>query len=101
MGYNDAAVSFSKNQLDTFWLFVGFPSGAAVTAAENNDIDLLDLYQTAETNGFFKKYPFFFKAVIPAGTYKGMDRDVESYQDSALWVANKDVPADVVTGFSH
>jgi len=96
MGYNDAAVSFSNNQLDAFWLFVGFPSGAAVMAAEHNDIDLIDLYQTAEANDFFKKYPFFSKVVIPAGTYKGVDRDVVSYQDSALWVANKDVPAEVV-----
>lgn len=96
MGYNDAAVSFGNSQLDAFWLFVGFPSGAAVMAAENNDIDLLDLYQPAEANGFFKKYPFFSKVIIPAGTYKGVDRDVESYQDSALWVANKDVPAEVV-----
>lgn len=96
MGYNDAAVSFGNNQLDAFWLFVGFPSGAAVMAAENNAIDLIDLYHPAEANGFFKKYPFFSKVVIPAGTYKGVDRDVESYQDSALWVANKDVPAEVV-----
>jgi len=96
MGYNDAAVSFNKNKLDAFWLFVGFPSGAAVMAAENNDIDLIDLYQTAEAKDFFAKYPFFSKVVIPAGTYKGVDRDVESYQDSALWVANKDVPAEVV-----
>jgi hypothetical protein len=96
MGYNDAAFSFINNQLDAFWLFVGFPSGAAVMAADNYDIDLLDLYQTAKTSGFFEKYPFFSKVVIPAGTYKGVDRDVESYQDSALWVANKDVPAEVV-----
>lgn len=30
------------------------------------------------------KYPFFSKVVIPAVIYKGMDRDVESYQNSAL-----------------
>ncbi|MEW6521710.1 MAG: TAXI family TRAP transporter solute-binding subunit [Thermodesulfobacteriota bacterium] len=96
MGYNDAAFSFGHKQLDAFWLFVGFPSDAAVLAADNNDIDLLDLYQTAETNGFFKKYPFFSKVIIPAGTYRGVNRDVESYQDSALWVANRDVPAEVV-----
>jgi len=96
MGYNDAAFAFINNRLDAFWLFVGFPSGAAIMAAENNDIDLLDLYQPAKANGFFKKYPFFSKVVIPAGTYRGVDRDVESYQDSALWVANKNLPAEVV-----
>jgi TRAP-type uncharacterized transport system substrate-binding protein len=33
---------------------------------------------------------------VPAGTYKGVDHDTSSFQDSALWVANADVPADVV-----
>ncbi|MCB2181217.1 MAG: TAXI family TRAP transporter solute-binding subunit [Desulfobulbaceae bacterium] len=96
MGYNDAATAFGNNQLDAFWLFTAFPSGAVLMAAQTNDIDLIDLYAEAEESGFFKKYPYFSKIVIPAGTYKGVDRDVPSFQDSALWVANKDVPADVV-----
>ena len=96
MGYNDAATAFGNNQLDAFWLFTAFPSGAVLMAAQTNDIDLIDLYTEAEESGFFKKYPYFSKVVIPAGTYKGVDRDVPSFQDSALWVANKDVPADVV-----
>lgn len=96
MGYNDAAISFGNNQLDAFWLFVGYPASAITMLAESNNIDLVDLSQEAEESGFFKKYPFFTKVVIPAGTYKGVDRDVHSYQDSALWVANKDVPEEVV-----
>jgi hypothetical protein len=96
MGYNDAAEAFINHQLDAFWLFVGFPSGAALMAARQTDIELLDLYGEAEASGFFKRYPFFSKVIIPAGTYPGVDRDVTSFQDSALWVANKNVPADVV-----
>ncbi|MFH1217910.1 MAG: TAXI family TRAP transporter solute-binding subunit [Pseudomonadota bacterium] len=96
MGYNDAATAFSNNQLDAFWVFVGYPAGAVLMAAQTTDIDLVDLYSEAESTGFFKKYPFFTKVVIPAGTYKGVDRNVESYQDSTLWVANKHVPEDVV-----
>ena len=45
---------------------------------------------------FYEKYPYFAKLSIPAGTYKGVDRDIPSFQDSALWVANSKVPADVV-----
>ncbi len=47
-------------------------------------------------SGFFKKYPYFGKLAVPAGTYKGVDTDTPSFQDSALWVANKDVSDDVV-----
>jgi TRAP transporter TAXI family solute receptor len=96
MGYNDAAAAFGNNQLDAFWLFVGYPSGAVVMAAQQNDIEMIDLAADAEASGFFEKYPYFSKLKIPAGTYKGVDEDVASFQDSALWVANADVPADVV-----
>jgi TRAP transporter TAXI family solute receptor len=96
MGYNDAAAAFGNNQLDAFWLFTGFPSGAVIMAAQTNDIDLVDLGADATASGFYDKYPYFSKLAVPAGTYKGVDVDTPSFQDSALWVANKDVPEDVV-----
>lgn len=96
MGYNDAAQAFGNNQLDAFWLFTAFPSGAVIMAAQTNEIELIDLAKDAEDSGFFKKYPYFAKLSVPAGTYRGVDADTPSFQDAALWVANKDVPADVV-----
>lgn len=96
MGYNDAAAAFGNNQLDAFWLFTAFPSGAVIMAAQTNDIALLDLAADASRSGFFKAYPYFGKLSVPAGTYKGVDYISPSFQDSALWVANAKVPADVV-----
>ncbi len=96
MGYNDAAAAFGNNQLDAFWLFTAFPSGAVVMAAQTNDIDLVDLGADAEATGFYEKFPYFTRLEIPAGTYKGVDKATPSFQDSALWVANADVPDEVV-----
>lgn len=96
MGYNDAAAAFGNNQLDAFWLFTAFPSGAVIMAAQTNDIELVDLGADAEASGFYEKYPYFSKLTVPAGTYKGVDTDISSFQDSALWVANADVPEEVV-----
>ena len=96
MGYNDAAQAFGNNQLDAFWLFTAFPSGAVIMAAQTNDIDLINIGKDAEDAGYFKKYPYFGKLSIPAGTYKGVDYDTPSFFDSTLWVANKNVPDDVV-----
>jgi TRAP transporter TAXI family solute receptor len=96
MGYNDAAAAFGNNQLDAFWLFTAFPSGAVIMAAQQNDIEMIDLGAEAEASGFFQKYPYFATLAVPAGTYKGVDRDIPSFQDSALWVANSKVPAEVV-----
>lgn len=96
MGYNDAANAFGNNQLDAFWLFTAFPSGAVIMAAQTNDIEMVDLNADAEASGFYKEYPYFSKLKVPAGTYKGVDKDIPSFQDSALWVANAKVPDDVV-----
>ncbi|MBA3009504.1 MAG: TAXI family TRAP transporter solute-binding subunit [Proteobacteria bacterium] len=96
MGYDDAAQAFGNNQLDAFWLFVGIPAGAVMMAAQTNDIALIDLDADAQASGFYEKYPYFTKLSIPAKTYKGVDTDTGSFQDSALWVANAKVSADTV-----
>jgi TRAP transporter TAXI family solute receptor len=96
MGYNDAAAAFGNNQLDAFWLFTAFPSGAVIMAAQTNDIAMVDLDADAQASGFYEKYPYFAKLAVPGGTYKGVDTETGSFQDSTLWVANANVPDDVV-----
>ena len=96
MGYNDAAQAFGNNQLDAFWLFTAFPSGAVIMAAQTNDIALVNLAKDAEEAGFFKKYPYFSRLSVPANTYKGVDYESPSFQDSTLWVANAKVDAELV-----
>jgi TRAP transporter TAXI family solute receptor len=83
MGYNDAAQAFGNNQLDAFWLFTAFPSGAVIMAAQTNDIELIDLGKDATDSGFYDKYPYFSKISVPAGTYRGVDYESPSFQDSA------------------
>jgi len=96
MGYNDAAQAFGNNQLDAFWLFTAFPSGAVIMAAQTNDIELVDLGADAKSSGFFEDYPYFSPITVPADTYRGVDYPSPSFQDSALWVANSKVSDDTV-----
>lgn len=96
MGYNDAAQAFGNKQLDAFWLFTAFPSGAVIMAAQTNDIALVNLDADAKASGFYDKYPYFAKLAVPANTYKGVDYDSPSFQDSALWVANSKVSTEAV-----
>lgn len=96
MGYNDAAQAFGNNQLDAFWLLTGFPSGAVILAAQNNDIEMVNLQKDAENSGYFKKYPYFTKVTIPAGIYKGVNSPSPTFEDSSIWVANKKVSKDLV-----
>ncbi|OOZ35927.1 TAXI family TRAP transporter solute-binding subunit [Solemya velesiana gill symbiont] len=96
MGYNDAAQAFGNKQLDAFWLFTAFPSGAVIMAAQTNDIELVNVGKDAQDSGFFDKYPYFSQLSVPADTYRGVDYESPSFQDSALWVANSKVSEDTV-----
>lgn len=96
LGYREAAGAFGNNQLDAFWVFVGFPNASVIEAALQNKIDLVDVYKDAEEAGIIKKYPYFKKVTIPADTYKGVATPTNTFQDSTLWVANSKVPADTV-----
>ena len=96
IGYRQASDAFKNGQLDAFWVFVSYPNASVTEAAMQNEIDLIDLYKDADRINLFDKFPYFSKVVIPAGTYKGVDRDVVSFQDKTLWIVNKDVPDDVV-----
>ncbi len=96
MGYNDAAQAFGNKQLDAFWLFTAFPSGAVIMAAQTNDIELIDLGKDAKESGFFDQYPYFGQLSVPSGTYRGVESETPSFQDSALWVANSKVSDDTV-----
>lgn len=96
LGYRNAAEAFGNRQLDAYWVFAGFPAAAVMESALQNDVRLLDLYDAAEQVGLFRDYPYFTEVVIPAGTYQGQSADVRTFQDATIWVANANVPEDVV-----
>lgn len=96
LGYRGAADAFKNGQLDAFWVFAGYPNASVLEVALQADIELLDLWDELNNAGYFKQFPYFQKVVIPAKTYNGQDKDVATFQDGAIWIANKDVPEDVV-----
>ncbi len=96
LGYSKAASALSDRLIDAFWVFAGFPNSSVIQAAASNEILLLDLVEAGEKVGFFDKYPFYTKMTLPAGTYSGVEEDIASFQDSALWVAGRHVAAEQV-----
>lgn len=96
LGYRNAAQALQNNQIDAFWVFAGYPSAAVMEVALQEKIKLLDTYDASRDAGLFEDYPYFSRIVIPAGTYDGQTRDVQTFQDAAVWVANADVPAQTV-----
>ena len=96
IGYSKAAAAIGDGLIDAMWVFAGFPNSSVIQAAASNKIKILDTWAAGEEGGAFEQYPFYAPITIPAGTYSGVDYDVKSFQDSALWVANKDVDPEYV-----
>lgn len=96
LGYRAAADAFKNGQVDAFWVFVGYPNAAVIEASLQNNIKLLDTWQVANDSGLFEKHPYFTAATIPANTYRRQTTEVSTFQDAALWVANKDIPSELV-----
>jgi hypothetical protein len=100
MGYNAAADAFGNDQLDAFWLFVGYPSSAVLQAAAMNDITLVNLDADAQKYGFYEKYKTISSYEIPTsdGKYRGITENTPSWVDSTLLIASVDAPEDLVYG---
>ena len=96
LGYSKAASALGDKLIDAFWVIAGYPNSSVIQAAASNQIELLDLVEAGEASGFFDEYPFYSRLTIPAGTYSGLDYDVASFQDSALWVAGKHADAEMI-----
>lgn len=95
IGYSEAASALGDKKLDAMWVFAGFPNSSIIQAAASNKIKLLSLVEAAKASDFFKDNPYYAELIIPAGTYSGVDYDVKSVQDSAIWVAGKHVKEDI------
>lgn len=63
------------------------------------DVRFLDLDEPARESGFYEKYPYFGKMIIPGGLYPGVEEDTPTFGTGSVLIANKDVSADLVYDF--
>jgi len=96
IGYTQAAAAIGDRRIDAMWVLAGFPNSSVAQAASGNRIAMLNLAEEGKESGFFREFPFYTQVVIPAGTYRGVEYDVQVFQDAAVWVAGKHVKPEIV-----
>lgn len=96
LGYSQAASAMGDGQLDAFWVLAAFPNSSVTEASTLTGIRLIDVYTPGKEAGFFDAYSFYAQRALTGGAYEGNPDDVQSFQDTAIWVANADVPDDLV-----
>jgi hypothetical protein len=86
-GYAIGIEDLRRGNVDAVWLQVGYPSEYLLGVGRQVPLRLINLYDSALAGGFFSAYPFYAYTSIPAGTYRGQEQDILTFQDAALWVA--------------
>lgn len=96
MGYELGIEELIKGRAEAIWQLVGWPSPSITALSQKQPIRLINLYNAAQSNDFFTKFPYYTSAVIPVGTYPGVNEDISSYADNTLLVTHKDVDPQLI-----
>lgn len=81
--------------LDGFWTTTGYPSSAIIDIAHKREINLVP-FSDEEIETIIKEYPYYVKATIPGGTYKGIDEDIQTLAVTCTWVVDSEVDENIV-----
>ncbi|HUG63090.1 MAG TPA: TAXI family TRAP transporter solute-binding subunit, partial [Methylomirabilota bacterium] len=86
------------NNIDAFTYTVGHPAGAIQETTTTCDSVILPV-EGEVVDKLVEENPYYFKATIPGGMYRGNDSDVQTFGVGATVVTSGDVSEDVVYTF--
>ncbi len=95
LSFNDSATALKDDKIDAFFCVAGAPTTAIVELATTNNIKLLEI-DDEHAEKLSQNYPFYTKYNVPAGTYKGLDKDVQTVAVVATFIVSDDLSEDLV-----
>ena len=91
----EASRALIDKKIDAFFYTVGNPSAAIEEPANSTQIKIIPINDAA-IYGFVDERPYYVMTTIPAGTYKGVDVDVETYAVTATVVTSASASEEMV-----
>ncbi|HDQ45887.1 MAG TPA: TAXI family TRAP transporter solute-binding subunit [bacterium] len=91
----EASRALVDRKIDAFFFTVGNPSAAIEEPAQSVDLVIVPI-NSKGIQQFVDKHPYYIMTKIPAGTYKGVNQDIETYAVTATVVTNESVADAVV-----
>ncbi|MCT8999782.1 TAXI family TRAP transporter solute-binding subunit [Chelativorans intermedius] len=91
----EQSAALCDNNIDAFAYTVGHPAGSIEEATTTCDSVIVPV-EGEVVDALVEENPYYFKAVIPGGMYRGTDSDVNTFGVGATLVTSANVPEDVV-----
>ncbi|MFI0395860.1 TAXI family TRAP transporter solute-binding subunit [Paracoccus jiaweipingae] len=91
----EQAAALGDNKVDAITYTAGHPNGSIQEATSTVDANLVTV-TGPEIDKLIADNPYYAKATIPGGMYKGTDEDIETFGVKATLVTSADVPDDQI-----
>ena len=89
---------FKDNQIDVGFVVAGFPTASVMDLTTTKDVGLLS-FSPDFLAKLSKEHPYFVPSVIPANTYRGVDKDTQTPAVMAMLVTNDKIAENVIYEF--
>ena len=95
LSFGEAASRLKDRQIDAAFLTAGIPTAAVMDVAATQDISLLN-FTDEDISSLNESYPYLTGVTVPAGTYNGLDNDIQTVALKAILVAESGLSEEVV-----
>lgn len=89
---------FKDNQIDVGFVVSGYPTASIMDLTTSKEVGLLS-FNDDFLGKLSKQHPYFVASVIPANTYRGIDKDTKTPAVMAMLVTHDKVPEKVIYEF--
>ncbi len=98
LSFDEGLSKLTDGEIDASFFVAGVPTAAMINAASTGNIRFVEA-SDAVLDKVAAQNPYFGRYSIPAGTYKGQDKEVPTLKIMTEIFVNNDVPEDVVYEF--
>ncbi|RAW44282.1 C4-dicarboxylate ABC transporter substrate-binding protein [Halorubrum sp. 48-1-W] len=98
--FTQAADQLRDGDVDAAFVVGGWPVGAVEELSTTADVDILNL-SDEERGSALDAASWFAEDTIPAGTYEGIDEDVNTVSVQAMIATREEYDADIVEGVTE
>ncbi|MDN3521695.1 TAXI family TRAP transporter solute-binding subunit [Halomonas ramblicola] len=91
----EQAAALADNNVDAMVYVVGHPNGSIQEATTTVDARLIPV-TGEEIDALVEEYPYYAKATIPGGLYRGNDEDVETFGVAATFVTTAQADEEII-----
>lgn len=98
LSFDEGLQKLTDGEVDASFFVAGIPTSAMINATSTGNVQLVDVDQEI-IDKIAAERPYFTPYKIPAGTYKGTDKDINTFKIMTEIFVNNDVPEEVAYEF--